>query len=185
MEKITCDKCKTPNSANSRYCKNCGYELPKVVVNRQEPIKMVDRKYKLNKSNVLGIIVGAIACGLAYWGVQKLFFTPPSFDKQLMTIASELNKSCPMMVDAQTQLDNSISLPNNIFQYNYTLLETEQSTIDTNEFKAYMEPNILEQIKTNPQMKIFRENKVTMNYLYRDKNKKYIVLISITPSLYE
>lgn len=138
---------------------------------------------KLSKLNLIGII-GASIVVLVYWGVQKLVFSPPSLDKQLMTLASELNRIYPIMVDAQTQLDSSLALPNNTFQYNYTFVDIETATVDTNEFKDYMEPNILEQVKTNPQVKYFRDNKVTLNYLYRDKNRQYIALIIITPDMY-
>jgi hypothetical protein len=39
-----------------------------------------------------------------------------------MAAANELNKSCLMMVDQDTRLDNAVALPENVFQYNYTLI---------------------------------------------------------------
>lgn len=185
MEKITCNNCQTQNNNNSKYCSNCGYELPKSEVKQEEIVQVNENNKKPNKANLIGIIIGMIVFALSYWGVQKLFHSAPTFDKKLMALSSELNKTCPIMVDAQTQLDNTVALPNTTFQYNYTLLETEASSIDTTNFKTFMEPNILEQVKTNPQMKDLREIKVTLNYLYRDKNKRYIALITITPNMYE
>ncbi len=37
-----------------------------------------------------------------------------------MEIASEINKSCPMMIDKETQFDNALAMPGKVFQYNYT-----------------------------------------------------------------
>ena len=138
---------------------------------------------KLSRINIIGLIVAAILVP-SYWIVQKWFDKPPSFDKQLMIVASEFNKTCPIMVDAQTRLDSALALPNNTFQYHYTFVDVETANVDTNDFKDYMAPNILEQMKTSPQMKSFRENKVILNYLYRDKNRQYIALITITPDMY-
>lgn len=89
------------------------------------------------------------------------------------------------MIDAETQLDNTLALPNNTFQYNYTLINIDYSTLDSTEFKSIMTPNIVEQVKTNPQMEFFRKNKVTLNYYYRDKHRHYMSLITITPDMYE
>jgi len=73
---------------------------------------------KRNIGTVIGLAIGAIAFVL----IQQLFFKAPSFDKVMMKAASELNKTCPIMVDKETRLDNAVSLPGQIFQYNYTLV---------------------------------------------------------------
>ena len=54
---------------------------------------------KGNRKKIIGIIAGIVAFGLAYFGAQQLF-KAPSFDKAMMEAASELNKTCPIMVDA-------------------------------------------------------------------------------------
>jgi len=102
-----------------------------------------------------------------------------------MKTASEINKSCPMMIDSDTRLDNAISLPSNIFQYNYTLVNMEKETIDIDMLKGYLEPNITNFVRTNPDMKFQREKKVTVNYYYKDKNGNYLFKISVTPEQYE
>ncbi len=107
-----------------------------------------------------------------------------AFDKELVKAASELNAMCPMMVDSETRLDNSMSLPGKIFQYNYTLVNTAVSDIDVEEFINFMEPNLVNNAKTNPQMQSFRDYKVTMEYNYKDKDGKFITTIKITPDQY-
>lgn len=87
--------------------------------------KQNDKK-KLNLKTIVGLAFGLIVAIL----VQQYFFKPPSFDKQMMQVASELNKTCPIMVDAETQLDNAVALPEKTFQYNYTLINMYKDSID-------------------------------------------------------
>lgn len=106
------------------------------------------------------------------------------FDKAMMTAASELNKSCPIMVDQETRLDNTVALPGNSFQYNYTLINLTKADINIEEFTAYMEPQITNNVKTNPDLKAYRDNQVTMKYYYKDKNGEFLVQYSVTPKDY-
>jgi len=176
----TCDKCGTDNTNNARYCSGCGYELPKKPTEEiQEPVK----KKRDNKK--LAGAIGVIVSFAAYFIVQQMFFKTPSIDKAMMAAASEMNKSCPIMVDAETRLDNTIALPSKGFQYNYTLINVDKESIDTVEIKKYIEPNIINGVRTSPDMKFQRDNKVTMKYYYKDKKGNYLFLITVTPEQYK
>lgn len=107
------------------------------------------------------------------------------FQKQLVNVANELNKTCPFMVDAETRLDNSIVLPNKTLQYNYTLVNIEVENVDVPEIEAYLKPNILNNVKTNPDLALYRDNNATLAYSYKDKNAKYITKLMITPEMYK
>lgn len=108
-----------------------------------------------------------------------------TFDKAMMKAASELNESCPMMVDQDTRLDNATALPDNSFQYNYTLVNLTKADIGLEDFLAYMKPQITNHVKTNPDLKAYRDNKVTMIYNYKDKNGEFITKISVKPKDYK
>ncbi|MCX6239793.1 MAG: hypothetical protein NTY07_19985 [Bacteroidia bacterium] len=136
---------------------------------------------KMNLKSLAGITVGVIVMVL----VQHFFFKAPSFDKQMMQAASELNKTCPMMVDKETQLDNSVALPEKTFQYNYTLVNMVKDSIDIQSFKNYIEPIVTNNMKTNPDMKFYRDNKITMSYYYKDKNGVFVIKIAVTPDKYQ
>ena len=103
----------------------------------------------------------------------------------MVEVASEINKSCPMMIDQVTRLDNAIALPGNSIQYNYTLINIEAADISADSLKKYMEPGIINGIKTNPDLKIYRDKKTTMVYNYRDKNGVFLMRFSVTPEMYE
>jgi hypothetical protein len=137
-----------------------------------------ERKKKIR--SWISVIVGIIALVL----IQHFLFAPPGFDKDLAKSASEANKVCPMFVDKDTRLDNTVALPGLVIQYNYTLVNYVKDSLDIESLKKGMEPLILNSIKTNPEMKSHRDHKVTMNYSYHDKNKVFLFLISITPDMY-
>jgi hypothetical protein len=179
-----CNECGSENADNLKYCRDCGYELPKPQVEEiptsvQKPVKKVDSK------KLVGIIVGAISFFAAYFLVQQFLFKTPTLDKVMMNTASEINKSCPIMIDSDTRLDSTIALPSNVFQYNYTLVNMDNETVDMVALKDYLEPNIINHVRTNPDMKFQRDKKVTMNYYYKDKNGNHVFTISVTPKQYE
>jgi hypothetical protein len=145
-------------------------------------MKQVDNINK--KGKIIGAIVGIVIFGLTYFAVQQIFFKPASFNNAMMEAASELNKSCPIMVDQDTRLDNAIALPDNVFQYNYTLVNLNKSEVNIDTVKKYVEPGLINNVKTNPDLKMYRDNKITMAYNYRDKNGVFVLKISVTPDKY-
>lgn len=140
---------------------------------------------KTNKVKLIGLIVGAITFGLFYFAVQQIFFKPPSFDKIMMHAASELNKMCPIMVDEYTRLDNAVALPGNIFQYNYTLVDITKDEVNLDTVRKYIDTGIINNVKTNPDLKIYRDNKTTMAYYYKDKDGVFVHKLLVTPDLYK
>ena len=88
------------------------------------------------------------------------------------------------MIDSETRLDNAISLPNNVFQYNYTLINMLKKNIDIKSIKNQLEPSVINFVKTNPDMEIQRNNKTTINYYYKDKSGVYLFTISVSPDKY-
>jgi hypothetical protein len=143
------------------------------------------KKEMLKNKNLFGSIIGIVAFGLAYFLVQQVFFKPPSYDELMMKAASELNKSCPIMVDQYTRLDNALALPENAFQYNYTLVDLTKAEVNLDTVRKYIEPGLINNAKTNPDLKIYRDNKITMIYNYRDKNGEFIIKFSVTPEQYK
>lgn len=145
----------------------------------------MEQKNKANKSkSLLGVIVGMVFFGISYFAVQQIFFQVPSFDKVMMNAASEINKTCPIMVDRETRLDNVIALPENTLQYNYTLINLTKDQVNIDELKEYIKPAIINNIKTNPDMKAYRENKTTMAYYYKDKNGISLFKLTVTAEDY-
>ena len=183
MENLYCNNCGADNKLNAKYCSQCGYELTRINADASDS-KLVSDSPKSNRGKVLGSIFGVIAFGVAYFAIQQIFFKAPSFDKVLVSTASEINKTCPIMVDEYTRLDNALALPNNTFQYNYTLINISKTEVNIDTVKKYIEPGIINGIRTSPDLKFFRDNKTTMVYNYRDKNGEFVHKLSVTPDMY-
>jgi len=186
MEKVNCKNCGAANPETSKYCSGCGYELPRIKTEiLSEPVQQKPTESKDKKKQKLGVLIGIIVFGLSSFAVQQIFFKAPSYDKVMMKVASELNKSCPIMVDAETRFDNAVALPGNVFQYNYTLVNVDKPNADTTSMKNYLENSITNMVKTNPEMKYQRDHKTTINYYYKDKNGVYLFIVSITSDKYQ
>ena len=197
MDKVICNHCKTENISKAKYCIECGFELPKIIKEVVPEVQTTVKPKKKRKYVSLLVIISLIVITLSVLGYltyqklveNKVFETIENVintaKNPLQLIANEMNKSCPMMVDEETRLDK-VTLPSKtVFQYNYTLINYEKTEIDTVKIKSSLEQNIIRLTKTNPQMQYQRENNVTMNYIYNDKNGDYLMSIIITPELYK
>lgn len=127
---------------------------------------------------IVGLIVGLVVA----FAVQQYFTRKSLLDKQLMEMASELYKSFPMMLDRDTRIDNAVAMPNNVFQYTYSLVNMEKGEVETTALKNFLIPISTNNYKTHPDMKFLRDNNVTLKYYYRDKNGEYLFSFSIAPS---
>jgi hypothetical protein len=184
MSIVKCTHCGAENEAGSKYCSSCGHELLKT--EDEIAVKQPARETKQNpKPKLLSLIVSIVVFGLSYAAVQQIFFKKPSFDKVMMAAASEINKTCPIMVDKDTRFDNAVALANNTFQYNYSLLGFDKSRINTDSLQKFMSVKLINGIKTNPQMRIYRDNKTTFVYNYNDTDGKFIMKVLITPDMYQ
>ncbi|UOK41268.1 MULTISPECIES: zinc ribbon domain-containing protein [Flavobacterium] len=182
--KNQCSNCEAENNATSKYCSICGYKLPIIEINNGlntiEQKKDITVKKKFNLKASLGFAVGFI---VVFFTTQALF--KPSIDKELAEVANEMNKTCPMKIDQFTTLKNTMALPNKTIQYTYTLDEITKAEVNMDTVKKYVFSGLLENVKTNPGMKLFRDNKVTLNYYYMDKNGVFVTEYQITPEMYE
>lgn len=136
----------------------------------------------MNKN--LKIVIILVIFGLSSVLAKQLFFNDPAFKKVMLEAASELNQSCPMMVDEETRLDNANVMGDDTFQYNYTLVNLEHSSVNISEMENFLEPMIVNLVRTNPDLEIYRENNITMAYNYKDRNGQFLLRILVTPDKY-
>ena len=137
------------------------------------------------KRNIIISIIGLIAFGFLFFIIQYFSSEKPTFDKVMIEYANEINKTCPSKVDEDIRLDNTMAMPNNKFKYNYTLINLEKQNIDSNEIKDLLEPTLINNIKSSPDFKIFRDNKTTLTFNFKDKNGQYVLEINVTPKNYD
>jgi hypothetical protein len=112
-----------------------------------------------------------------------------STEKLLQKTAEEVNKKCPMTIDANTMLDSVGVLSNTTFQYYYTVNFGAQ-TISKEQYATLMEtlkPVIINQVKVNKDasLGLLKKLKVTFGYIYYDSDGDIIGDLSVTPDMYE
>ena len=125
----------------------------------------------LSKTYKTIIIIVAIFFGsiIGKVSIEYFYSKSVSIDEKLVLMANELNKKAPIVVDNDTRFDNVNALLDKTVQYNYTLINYLKKDIDINQLKINLRLPILNYIKTNPDLKLFTDNKVTMEYVYKDK----------------
>ncbi|PKQ44592.1 hypothetical protein [Confluentibacter flavum] len=108
-----------------------------------------------------------------------------SFSDYLQKVSDDTNKKCPMTVDENTRLDNTLVLSGNTIQYNYTLVNFEKGSVDIDLIEKEFTNIILNDVRTNPGLKIFRDKNITMSYYYKDMNGDFVYNYKVTPDLYK
>lgn len=125
------------------------------------------------KKIISQVAIFAVTFIVAFFGTQYLMKSFNSSDKELMKISDDMNKKCPIMIDNETQLDNS-KVFDNTLQYNYTLINVvkNDSSFDLVGAKKFIMKNAQDNLDNRPEMKSYREKKVALKYNYKDKNGK-------------
>ncbi|HYF70851.1 MAG TPA: hypothetical protein VD884_22105 [Ohtaekwangia sp.] len=136
------------------------------------------------KSNVFSVSVGILLALLFAFAIYQFFFTSPTYEQELKRAVKTLNESCPMMVDEETRLDEVLVLPENKIAYKYSLVNMVKRDTEIQDLKASLEPEIIANVKTNPDMQINRDHKTTLIYRYLDKHGAFLFEITVTPALY-
>lgn len=88
------------------------------------------------------------------------------------------------MMDRDTRLDNTAGGPGKNFTSNYTLINSEAVQLNIVQMKQEMIPQKINYVKTSEDLQIFRREKVTLRYNYRDKSGVFLFSITIGPADY-
>lgn len=144
--------------------------------------KMGETAEKSKPQKILITVAFIITFAISYFAVQFFFFNEGSIEEQMKEAAVEINNISPKMVDEYSRLD-SASTADKTFKYHYTLMMTKEE-VNVDVLKKFLRPEIIENVKNSPELKIFRENKITMSYNYYDKNGEFVTKIDVTPELY-
>ena len=107
----------------------------------------------------------------------------------MLTEASdEINKTCPLTIDAETRLDTTTVLPGKIFVYNYTLVNYAKADLTDEaiaEVKDEMQPQLLDLVSTHPDMQAFRDFEITLQYNYFSNDAQELFSLTFTPQDYQ
>lgn len=105
--------------------------------------------------------------------------------KKLEEMAVNLNASAPVMLDQYTRFEEASVIQGNIFRYRYTVLNTSNPDSLVENGLQSLKENIGKEFSSNPDLRIFKENNVTIEYVYNDENGRTIRSLQITPKDYQ
>ena len=106
-------------------------------------------------------------------------------NKKLEEIAVNLNKSTPIMLDQYTRFEEALVMEGNKFRYRYTVLNTSNPDSLVEHGLESLKENIGKEFSSNPDLRIFKENNVTIEYVYNDENGRTIRSLQIVPEDYQ
>jgi len=118
-------------------------------------------------SIVAAVFGGIIAKDMV--GEKPIFGNQSSVGNLLQNAASELNAKLPMKVDDETYLISARS-SQQVFIYTYSVPKISKDDINIPHFETKMRSILLNEYKSNPSMKSFRDHNVKLVYRYNDKD---------------
>ena len=104
-----------------------------------------------------------------------------STEEKLAQTSKHLNARLPLNLDSNTRWDTTLPGPGNCLTYCYTLVNASKSDMDTNEFTARIKPKLSLNYRTSPDMKLFRQNRVTLRFTFKDKLGETVTTIEVSP----
>jgi hypothetical protein len=101
--------------------------------------------------------------------------------RRLQQEAAMLNEVAPIQLNEFIRFDGATVTSDNRFQYRYTVMNTlnPDSLVESSLQELKESARIV--YSTSPDMAIFRENNVTLEYIYSDENGRIIRTIVIDP----
>ena len=108
-----------------------------------------------------------------------------ALNKKLEEMAANLNESAPVMLDQYTRCEEASVVQGNIFRYRYTVLNTSNADSLVEHGLQSLKENIGKEFSSNPDLRIFKENNVTMEYVYNDETGRIIRSLQIGPQDYQ
>lgn len=100
--------------------------------------------------------------------------TGNAVNDNLFAVAKEINKKCPMPTDENTRMDSATVFNEYMITYHYTVHTVSNKDVDIAKFKTNMETAMNEKYKTDPQLAIYRDNKIAIAYDYKDKTGGFL-----------
>jgi hypothetical protein len=102
----------------------------------------------------------------------------------LSECADAANKNLPRMIDEETRLDKTEVSYYKTFQYHFTLVKYAKDEFDPEKLKNALQPSVSNYVKTNDDLKELRDRKVTIEYVYHDKNNEEVLTLTYEPKDY-
>ncbi|WP_298651322.1 hypothetical protein [uncultured Proteiniphilum sp.] len=105
--------------------------------------------------------------------------------RKLEEMAANVNESAPLMLNRYTRFEGASVTSGNIFCYHYTVLNTSNPDSLVGDELQSLKENIRKKFSSHPDLRIFKKNNVTLEYVYNDESGRTIRSLRITPEDYQ
>lgn len=105
--------------------------------------------------------------------------------RKLSEMAVGLNESAPVMLDRYTRFDEASVTSENVFRYHYTVMHSDNPDSLLEKRREMLMKHIKTMFNENADLRIFTENSVVIEYIYRDTQKKELRSIRVNPEDYQ
>ena len=108
-----------------------------------------------------------------------------ALNRRLAQEAAILNAATPIMLNEHTRFDGASVMSDNRFQYHYTVLHTTNPDSLINSTLQTFKEMVRALYFTSPEMAIFRENNVIVDWNFNDESGRTIRTVTIKPEDYQ
>ena len=139
------------------------------------------------KKNDYKIIIIMIVLFTIIISIQKTYYGSAALERRMLKSVNEINLSCPVMVDENMNIRlDSVSVGEyKEIIYNCTLIDMIKDSMNIQVFEDYISPVITDNIASNPEYRIYKDNNVTISHYYKDRNGESILGFLTPPEAYK
>ena len=148
---------------------------------------------EMKKTVIIAASAGLLLGALSAFQVSRLVVRMVSshkmtadamVDANLRKAAEDFNKRCPVIVDNVLRYDSVTALSGKTIMHNCTI-DADSVDVCVEKFDKIFTSQILNNIRTNPQLAYMRDAGITFIYRYNDRNGVFLWEYTATPEMYK
>jgi hypothetical protein len=113
--------------------------------------------------------------------ISSICQSATSVEQKLLKASTEYNKQLPSVMDRDTRADTTSVGPGRKFTFWFSIVSKRAVDIDKVQFNQNISPGIRRGVCSDPALRNFFKDGVTLTYLYRGNDGVYITEINVTP----
>lgn len=126
---------------------------------------------------ILAVVIGTSVGISTFIHLQR----SGSTEEKLVQASKELNARLPLNVDSDTRWDTTVPGPGKCFTYYYRFINVSKNEINPGEITTNIKSKLLLNYRMSPGMKLFREDRVTVRFIFRDKAGETVTSVEASP----
>jgi hypothetical protein len=141
----------------------------------------------MKNTGLLYAYIGLSLCMILQAGCTGKASPEETNSEKPRTLASAtafINDRCPEMVDEETRLDSVLLNHEDQLIYYYSLPNKVSSGINPSAFNAFLLTGIIDNVRSNPDLRMHRDSSITFVFNYRGRNGELITEFSVAPERY-